>query len=73
MKRNVANWERALRGVLGIAMLGGSVLAPLPALIRVLALGAGGAYLLGTSLVGTCLGYRLMGLSTCPTPKKGDT
>ncbi len=71
MKRNAANWDRALRALMGIAMLGGSVLAPVPVLVRVLALGLGGAYMLGTALFGACLGYRLMGISTCPAdPKK---
>ena len=71
MKRNAANWDRVLRGLVGIAMLVASVLAPLPLLVRILALGVGGAYLLETALVGTCLGYSLLGISTCPTdPKK---
>ena len=47
-----------------------SVFAPLPLLLRVLALGGGGVYMLGTALVGSCLGYRLMGISTCPVDQK---
>jgi hypothetical protein len=72
MTRNAASWDRALRALMGVVMLGGSVFAPLPALVRVLALGVGGAYLLETALTGTCLGYRLMGISTCPTDTKKD-
>ena len=53
-------------------MLAGVFLAPLPLLVRVLALGGGAAYLLGSALVGTCLGYRLIGVSTCPVGKKGS-
>jgi hypothetical protein len=32
-------------------------------------LGATGVYLLGTALAGSCLGYRLMGKSSCPVPR----
>ncbi len=70
MKQNAATWDRLLRATTGIAMLAGALLAPLPLLARVLALGGGGAYLLGSALVGTCLGYRLMGISTCPVEKR---
>lgn len=74
MKQNAAHWDRALRVLVGTAMVAGSVLAPLPLLVRVLALGGGGAYMIVTALVGTCLGYRLMGISTCPSgAKKGAT
>lgn len=72
MKQNAANWDRVLRAMAGLAMLGGAFLAPLPLLARVLALGGGGAYMLGSALVGTCLGYRLIGISTCPIAKKGN-
>lgn len=54
-------------------MLMGSVFAPLSLTVRVLALGMGGAYMLWSALAGTCLGYRLMGVSTCPIDKRlGD-
>jgi hypothetical protein len=67
MTRNAASWDRALRAFGGIALVMGAVVAPLPWVVRALVLGAGGAYLLGTALVGTCLGYKLMGISTCPS------
>jgi len=41
-------------------------LAPLPLVVRVPAFGVLGAYMLVTALAGTCLGYKLMGRSTCP-------
>ena len=66
MKQNTATWDRGLRVVTAIAMLSGAVFAPLPLLARVLALGGGALYMLGTALAGTCLGYRLRGISTCP-------
>ena len=70
MNRNAAGWDRAVRALAGVGMLTCSVFAPLPLLVRVLALGGGGVYMLGTALVGTCLGYKLMGLSTCPVNSK---
>ena len=69
MKQNAATWDRVLRALTGTAMVTGAFLAPLPLLARVLALGGGGAYMLGTALAGTCLGYRMMGISTCPVAK----
>lgn len=66
MKRNVGNWDRIVRGLGALAMLTCSVMAPLPLLVRVIVFGAGGAYMLFTALAGTCLGYRIMGRSTCP-------
>ena len=66
MKQNAATWDRVARALFGVSMMVGAVLAPLPLLARILALGGGGAYLLWTALVGTCLGYKLMGISTCP-------
>lgn len=70
MQQNAATWDRILRAMAGLAMLAGAFLAPLPLLARVLALGGTGTYLLVSSLVGTCLGYRLLGISTCPVAKQ---
>ena len=72
MKNNIASWDRVLRALGGVAMLICGVFAPLPLLVRVLALGLGGTYMLGTALAGSCLGYRLMGYSTCPIAQKGN-
>lgn len=66
MKQNTASWDRIVRAIAGLGMLAASFAAPLPLLVRVLALGFGGAYMIGTALAGTCLGYKLMGISTCP-------
>jgi hypothetical protein len=66
MKQNAASWDRILRAIVGLALFGSSFFAPLPLLARVLGLGFGGAYMIATALVGTCLGYKLMGFSTCP-------
>ena len=72
MKENAARWDRGLRAVAGSVMLVCSFFAPLPLLVRVLALGGTGVYMIGTALVGTCLGYRLMGISTCPVHPKSS-
>jgi uncharacterized membrane protein YqaE (UPF0057 family) len=69
MKTNLGSIDRALRGVGTAATILGVFLAPVPLWVRV-GLGAAGVYLLLTALAGTCLGYRLMGLSTCPTERR---
>lgn len=66
MKRNVGNWDRIFRGLAGLGMVVCSVMAPLPLVLRVAAFGVGGVYMMFTALAGTCLGYRMMGRSTCP-------
>jgi hypothetical protein len=70
MKRNAATWDRALRAAIGIGMLAGSALAPLPLLPRLAVFGTLGVYMLGTALAGSCLGYRMMGISTCPAGRE---
>ena len=64
MKTNVGSIDRALRGAGALGAVLGALLAPVPPLAR-WGLGATGFYLLLTALAGTCLGYRLMGLSSC--------
>jgi len=66
MKKNVGGSDRVLRMLGAAAMLGASVISPWPLAIRVAGFGAMGMYLLFTAVAGTCLGYRLMGRSTCP-------
>ena len=65
MKQNVGSIDRAARGVGAIAMIVCAFLAPLTLEIRVV-MGVMGAYWVFTAFAGTCFGYRLMGLSTCP-------
>jgi len=69
MKQNVARWERIARTAVGIGMPVAGALAPLPLLMRLLAFG-GGIYLLATALSGTCLGYKMLGLSSCPVDRR---
>jgi hypothetical protein len=66
MKKNLGTSDRWLRVLAASALLLCSFLAPLPLLVRAAGLGGVGVYLLFTALAGTCLGYKLMGRSTCP-------
>ncbi len=63
---NLARWDRLLRFFVAAAASAAAVVAPLPlwGVIGVLAMAAA---LAATALTGTCLGYRLLGVSTCPT------
>ena len=70
MKANVGTADRVLRALVGIAMLVCSVILPLPIVARAAVFGGMGAYLVLTSLVGSCLGYRFLGRSTCPVEKR---
>jgi hypothetical protein len=66
MTRNVGNADRIARFIAVIPLVTCSFLAPLPLATRVVAFALPAVYLLFTALKGTCLGYRLMGWSTCP-------
>jgi hypothetical protein len=66
MKHNVGTLDRIARLVAAALLLVGALLAPLTLAVRIGALAAPAVYMLGTALAGTCLGYRLMGKSTCP-------
>jgi hypothetical protein len=65
MTRNLGQWDRGLR--LAGAVVAGfcAVQAPLSLPVRLLVFAGMGAYLLLTALAGTCVGYRLLGKSTC--------
>ncbi|HEX5656345.1 MAG TPA: DUF2892 domain-containing protein [Polyangiales bacterium] len=71
MIRNVGSKDRVARLVAALPMLVCSVMAPLPLAARLAAFAAPAVYLLATALRGTCLGYALMGRSTCPTRSEG--
>jgi len=66
MKKNLGSADRLLRLVGAAAAACGAVLAPYSLGVRLGVFGATALYLLLTALGGTCLGYRLMGKSTCP-------
>ena len=64
MVHNLGSADRIARVVAGVALFGAAIAAPLPFLAQI-ALALTGVYMLGTSLVGTCLGYKLMGVLIC--------
>ena len=70
MQRNLGNLDRALRSNAVVALVTCSVVAPLPLLVRVPVFGLMAAYLLYTALAGSCLGYALIGKSTCSVPAR---
>ena len=65
MTKNVGTLDRVFRGLGAASMLTCAFMAPLPLEVRVPVFGSLGAYLLFSSLKGTCLGYRLLGKNTC--------
>jgi len=70
MTKNVGTLVRVFRGLGAVSMLMCSLFAPVATEIRAPVFGGLGAYLLFTSLKGTCVGYRLMGRNTCaPTAR----
>ena len=62
---NLGNADRTIRAIAAVAMLIASFTTPVP-LMAAVGLAVTGVYMIGTSLVGTCLGYKLIGVSTCP-------
>ncbi len=70
MRKNVGNWDRWVRGIGAVGLFACAVAAPLPQAARGPIFGGMGMYMLFTALVGTCLGYRLMGRSTCPVGER---
>lgn len=70
LNQNLGNADRAIRAIAAVAMLIASFIAPVPMMAAV-GLALTGVYMIGTSLVGTCLGYKLIGVSTCPIKQLG--
>ena len=67
--RNVGTADRWARAAAASAAgIAGLLLVAWPWWARV-GLGATAVYLLGTALAGSCLGYRLIGRSTCPVSR----
>ncbi len=70
MTRNLGSLDRILRVSGAMAAAVYAVTGPFSLAIRLGVFAATAVYLLATALVGTCLGYRLMGKSTCPTEER---
>ncbi len=70
MTRNLGNADRILRvfGALGAAV--GAITGPFSLAVRLGVFGATAVYLLATALAGSCVGYRMMGKSTCPRAER---
>ena len=68
MKQNVGRIDRIARAVMGLGLVAAGALAPVPMTVRVVAFGAMGGYLLIAALSGRCVGYHLLGKSTCSLP-----
>lgn len=65
MKHNVGTLDRWVRAVAGLTMASLALMLPLSPLLRLAGLGLPGGYLVISALAGTCLGYRMLGRSTC--------
>ncbi len=70
MTRNVGKLDRTLRAIAGLALLVCATVAPVPWTTRLGVFAVMGGYMLFTAVAGTCLGYRLMGRSTCPVNER---
>ncbi|MFO0722814.1 MAG: DUF2892 domain-containing protein [Myxococcota bacterium] len=70
MTKNLGNLDRSLRILAGSGLLLAAVMAPLPLWIRAALIAPNGLYFLASALAGTCLGYRLIGLNSCPQPRR---
>ena len=67
--KNLGTADRIGRIVASLAMVIAAVALPWPGVIRLpVFLGLAG-YMIMTSVAGTCLGYKLMGYSTCPNKR----
>lgn len=67
MTRNLGSVDRWLRVLAALALGACAVVGPFSLAVRFGVFGVNAAYLLWSALAGSCLGYRLMGRSTCPT------
>jgi hypothetical protein len=70
MQKNLGRNDRASRALAVVGLMTCSIFSPLPLLWRVSGFGLMAVYLLYTVLSGTCLGYALLGRSTCPTEER---
>lgn len=69
MTRNVGIADCLARAIVALGMFTCAAMAPLSLGVRLAAFSLPAVYLLFTALAGTCLGYSLMGKSTCPAPR----
>lgn len=67
--KNLGTKDRLARVVVATPLLMCGMIAPLSLAARMGLMAAPGIYMLGSALFGSCLGYRLMGKSTCARPR----
>jgi hypothetical protein len=70
MTKNLGNLDRIARVIVVVALGCCAVLAPFSLVVRLVAFALPALYVAGSALTGTCLGYSLLGLSTCPMQRK---
>jgi hypothetical protein len=68
MKTIVGSADRLARLVASLGMFTCAVMAPLPLVVRLLAFALPAVYVLFTAVAGRCVGYALLGRSTCKVP-----
>jgi Protein of unknown function (DUF2892) len=69
MAQNLGHFDRLARLLAALPLAACAWLAPFGPAVRASAFGAPALYLVATAFGGVCLGYRLLGKSTCPSPR----
>jgi membrane-bound ClpP family serine protease len=70
MEKNAANWDRILRGIVGIILLTIAVINYSTLGIIAIILGVLGAIMLFVALTGFCLIYKILGFQTLKKESK---
>lgn len=71
-RRNVGRFDRAARLLGAAGLLVCAAVAPVSLPLRLIVFGASGVYMALSALAGRCVGYSLLGLSTCPLERGGQ-
>ena len=69
MQKNVGTVDRAIRALVGIALLAAYFLGAVGGTLGIVALVVG-IVMLGTAAIGWCPPYSLLGINTCGTTQK---
>lgn len=64
MQKNVGSIDRAIRALVGIALLAAYLLGGIQGTLEIVVLVAG-IVMLGTAVIGWCPPYSLLGINTC--------
>jgi membrane-bound ClpP family serine protease len=70
MEKNAANWDRILRGIVGIILLAIAVINYSTLGVIAIVLGILGAIMLFVALTGFCLIYKILGFQTLKKESK---